>query len=363
MPVPIEGGRVEVCTVPTERPESDGTIDWDSTTIVLVRLRTREHEGIGYTYGDGALGPLLERRFLPKLKGHDALRPGAGSALAYHEARNIGRPGAVMMAISALDVALYDLKAKILRLPLADLLGRQRDRVPAYWSAGFTSYSADELREEFHRERERGFTRFKMKVGTRPVDDPERVRVARSAIGDRPELYVDANGAYGVEEALRLAGEFARSGVTWFEEPVPAEDLVGLRRVRDRLPPGMELATGEYGWGPEYFRRVLETGSTDVLQIDATRCGGVSGWVAASALAMSYHIPVSSHTAPSLHAHLGAATPGSFRHLEFFKDHARLERMLFDGCPDPHQGSITPSADRPGLGLSPREDEIARYRG
>jgi L-alanine-DL-glutamate epimerase-like enolase superfamily enzyme len=362
MPVPVTEGRVEVCTLPTESPESDGTLEWDSTTIVLVRCRAGEQEGLGYTYGDRALGPLIEHRFLPKVKGMDAMAPALASYRAWHEARNIGREGAVMMAVSALDVALYDLKAKLLGVPLADLLGRARERVPAYWSGGFTSGSRDELRQEFRAAHGRGFRMFKMKVGRDPEADPERVGAAREAVGSSAQLFVDANGAYSVAEALSLARRFQESQVSWFEEPVPAPEFDQLARVRQGLPPGMELATGEYGWDTRYFRRVLEAGATDVLQADATRCGGVTGWLRAAAVAESFGIPLSSHTAPSLHVHLPAAAPEPFRHLEFFKDHARLESTLFTGTPEPRDGFVRPAEDRPGLGLSPREDQIARFR-
>jgi L-alanine-DL-glutamate epimerase-like enolase superfamily enzyme len=361
MPVPIDGGRVQVCTVPTEEKESDGTLEWDSTTLVLVRLTAGRHEGIGYTYGDRALGPLLTHRFLPLVRGWNALAPSALTRKAVHEARNVGSEGAVMMAISALDVAAHDLKAKLLGVPLADLLGRHRDRVPAYWSAGFTSYTPEELRAEFRTAHRDGFRRFKMKVGRVPSEDPQRVAAARGAIGRVSELYVDANGAYSIGQALDLAERFHESGVTWFEEPVPASQFALLARVRQCLPPGMELATGEYGWDALYFRRVLEAGATDVLQADATRCGGVTGWLDASAIARSFGLPLSSHTAPALHAQLAAATAEPFRHLEFFKDHARLESMLFTGAPTPRAGSVVPPAERPGLGLVPREKEIARF--
>jgi L-alanine-DL-glutamate epimerase-like enolase superfamily enzyme len=361
MPIPVTGVSVRTFTIPTEEPESDGTLKWDSTTMILVEVAGGGRSGLGFTYGHPALAPLIERMFFPLLRGADALAPQRSTHRLAHGARNIGQPGAVAMAISAVDVALWDLKAKLLGLPLADLLGKQREAVPTYWSGGFTSASIPALRREFGDARRLGFSRFKMKVGREMAADPERVAAVRRAIGPDAELFVDANGAYAVEQALSLAERFSRSGVTWFEEPVPAEDLCGLARVREGLPAGMELATGEYGWDPRYFVRVLSSGATDVLQADATRCGGITGFLAAAAVSAAWGVPLSSHTAPSIHVHACAAAPEPFRHLEFFRDHVRVEKMIFDGSPRARRGVVAPDRTRLGLGLVVRERNAARF--
>ena len=124
----------------------------------------------------------------------------------------------------------------------------------------------------------------------------------------------------------------------WFEEPVSSDDLDGLRQVRERAPPTMEIAAGEYGYTLDYFRRMLEAGAVDVQQADATRCGGVTGFMQAAALCEAHHVDLSAHCAPALHRHLGCAAP-RFRHLEWFHDHVRIEQMLFDGAPEPHDGA------------------------
>jgi L-alanine-DL-glutamate epimerase-like enolase superfamily enzyme len=275
--------------------------------------------------------------------------------------RNMGREGLAATAISAIDTALWDLKAKLLGLPLARLFGRFRDVVPIYGSGGFTTYSDAELQEQLSGWVERdGCAWVKMKVGTEPGRDPHRVEVARRAIGERA-LFVDANGAYGVKQALALANDFAGQGVAWFEEPVSADDLDGLRLLRQCGPAGMEIAAGEYGYTADYFRRMLNAGAVDVQQADVTRCLGFTGWLQVAALCDAHHIDLSGHCAPALHLHAACAAP-RFRHLEWFHDHVRIEHMLFDGAPVPRGGMIRPDLSRPGNGLSFKRQDAERYR-
>jgi L-alanine-DL-glutamate epimerase-like enolase superfamily enzyme len=358
---PLGGTKVRVFTVPTETPESDGTLAWQSTTLIVVEVASGDRRGLGYTYGSPSLGPLIDGTLAPLLVGQDALSPSRASAMLWREVRNLGASGAVAMAISAVDVALWDLKARLLDLPLANLLGRRRDRVPAYWSGGFTSSGPAALRREFARARRDGFTRFKMKVGRAPAEDAARVAEARATIGRAGELYVDANGAYTVPDALGWAARFARSGVTWLEEPVPQADVSGLARVRASLPPGMALAAGEYGSTLRDFARLLDDGAVDVLQADATRCGGVTGFLGAAVLAQTAGRPLSSHTAPSLHVHLDAAVGEPFHSLEYFLDHVRVESELFRGAARAERGHLVPDGRHPGLGLALREAAAARY--
>ncbi len=274
--------------------------------------------------------------------------------------RNEGRPGVGRMAISAVDVALWDVKAKLLGLPLFRLLGAVRDRVMAYGSGGFTSYTDARLAGQLGGWVAEGLRAVKMKVGRDPHRDPGRVSIARRAIGPEAGLFVDANGAFTPRQALAQAHAYAAYGVAWFEEPTSSDDLAGLAHIRDRAPPGMDVTAGEYGDGPIYFRRMLEAGAVDVLQPDATRCGGVTGFLMAEALAEGFDTPLSAHTAPTLHAHLGCACR-HVRHVEHFHDHARLEAMLFDGALRPVKGELVPAADRPGLGIALKEPDAARF--
>ena len=274
--------------------------------------------------------------------------------------RNAGRQGVAATAMSAMDVALWDLKARLLGVSLVDLFGAVRDAAPVYGSGGFCSYSDAELQAQLGGWVEEGIPRVKMKVGRDHVLDRTRVALARQAIGPATELFVDANGAYSGKQALAEAGRFAAHGVTWFEEPVSSDDLEGLRLVREHGPAGMDIAAGEYGYEPQYFRRMVAAGAVDVLQADATRCGGVTGFLRAGAIADAWCLPMSAHTAPGIHVHLCCAVT-RIRHLEYFHDHVRIERMLFDGVLEPINGELCPDRTRPGLGLTFRSADAARY--
>lgn len=357
---PVAALHVAAYRIPTDAPESDGTLEWNATTLVLVRVRAAGMEGLGYTYADSATATLVRDKLAPLVLGVDALDIAHAWSRMVHEIRNLGRPGIVSMAIAAVDNALWDLKAKLLDVPLALLLGRVRDAAPVYGSGGFTSYGIERLQRQLGDWVASGIPRVKMKVARAPLDDPQRVRAAREAIGPHAALFVDANGGYTRKQALALADAFATSGVTWFEEPVSSDDLEGLRLIRDRGPRGMDIAAGEYGYDLVYFERMLAAGAVDVLQADATRCAGITGFLRAAALCEARGIALSAHCAPSLHAHPACAAP-ALCHVEYFHDHARIESMLFDGAPAPRDGALHPDLTRPGLGLALREQDARAY--
>ena len=348
--MPITGIEARAYTIPTDAPESDGTIAWDSTTIVIVEAHAADVRGLGYAYGHASAASLVAGTLADLVTTRNVFDT-AGSYVAMTQAvRNIGRAGIASTAVSALDTALWDLKARLLGLPLVSLLGAAHDGIAVYGSGGFTSYSLERLRDQLAGWVASGIHDVKMKIGRDPGADPERVREARRAIGGTAGLYVDANGGYDRKQALGFAERFAEQRVSWFEEPVSSDDLEGLRLLRDRAPAGMDIAAGEYGYDEIYFRRMLAAGAVDVLQADATRCGGVTGFLHAAALCDAWSLPLSAHTAPSLHAHLCCAAPRA-RNLEYFHDHVRIEHMLFDGAPRPADGVLRPDRSRPGLGL------------
>ncbi len=275
--------------------------------------------------------------------------------------RNVGYPGVASSAISAVDVALWDLKALLLGVSLSTLLGRVREQVPVYGSGGFTSYSAERMQRQLTGWVEQGITAVKMKVGLEPDLDPERVRHARGVIGDDVRLFVDANGACSRKQALALAETFTEeAGVSWFEEPVSSDDLEGLRLLRDRGPTGMDIAAGEYGYDLFYFRRMLDAGAVDVLQADVTRCGGITQLLQVGALCAAQGVRLSAHTSPAIHAHVCAAIE-PLAHVEYFHDHARIEELLFDGAPPLRDGFLCPDPMVAGMGLALREHEAERY--
>ncbi|MBZ4375085.1 enolase C-terminal domain-like protein [Corallococcus sp. AS-1-6] len=357
---PIERVDVSAYTVPTDPPESDGTFAWTSTTLLLVEPVAGGQRGLGYTYAATAGAALIRDMLVPLLVSEDAWDLPARMASLLRRVRNAGSRGLVARALSAVDTALWDLKAKLLGVPLARLFGQARPAAPLYGSGGFTSDSDRRLQTQLTGWADAGIPRVKMKVGTHADADPARVRGAREALGPGPALFVDANGAYTVKQALALARDFREAGVSWFEEPVSSDDLAGLRLVRDRGPAGLDVAAGEYGDSGPYFRRMLEAGAVDVLQADATRCLGFTGFLQADALAEAFHVPLSAHCAPALHLHVACAAR-RLVHVEYFHDHARLERMLFDGVPPPVHGAMAPDLSRPGLGLELKRADAARF--
>ncbi|MBN8930012.1 MAG: mandelate racemase [Rhodospirillales bacterium 69-11] len=358
----ITGIRARAYTIPTDKPEADGTIAWDKTTIVIAEADAGGKTGIGYTYADASIVPLIEKKLKEAVAGVDAMDVPSAFRKMTATIRNLGHPGLVATAISAVDGALWDLKGKLLDLPLCQLLGKNRDAVPIYGSGGFTTYDDAELREQLggwvHRD---GCAWVKMKIGSEPDRDPARVAVARSAIGERPGLFIDANGAFDRKQAIVMAERCVGEGVMWFEEPVSSDDLEGMHFVRNHVPSPVQVAAGEYGYTLDYFRRMLEAQAVDVLQADVTRCGGITGWLAVEALTQANHIDLSAHCAPAMHLH-AACSARRLRHLEWFHDHVRIEQMLFDGAPYAKDGAIRPDLSRPGLGLTLKERDAARYQ-
>jgi L-alanine-DL-glutamate epimerase-like enolase superfamily enzyme len=360
----IEDVAATVYVVPTDAPEADGTLAWDETTMVLVTAKAGGEVGMGWTYAAAAARTVVADMLAGVVVGRNALDVvGAAEAMA-RAVRNIGRGGIAATAISAVDIALWDLKARLVGLPVASLLGRARSDVPVYGSGGFTSYDEHRTREQLSGwvEKDR-IPRVKIKIGEswggNERRDLERVALTRDVIGPDTELYVDANGGYTTGQAVRVADQMTRYGVTWFEEPVSSQDTAGLAAVRSQVEP--DVAAGEYSWSLADSARLIDAGAVDCLQLDVTRCGGITEFLRGAALAAAHSLQVSAHCAPNLHAHVGTAVV-NLRHIEYFHDHQRIEQLLFDGTLDPHGGALAPDPDQPGLGLQLRTTDAERYR-
>lgn len=352
---PVEQVEVSAYTIPTDERESDGTFEWDETTIVVVELAAGSETGLGYTYGPKAVATLIEENLATTVMGSD---PYSNSwAEMGRSLRNAGRPGIGSMAVAAVDIALWDLRARLLDLPLVDVLDDQHDEVPLYGSGGFTSYTNRRLAEQLGGWVDDGFACVKMKIGREPELDPARLDAAREAIGDA-ELFVDANGAYDRQQALDWADRLTDWDVRWFEEPVTSDDPVGLRTVRERT--SIEVAAGEYVYLPADARNLLAARAVDCLQADVTRCGGYTGFLRVAALAEERGLEVSAHCAPQVSAFACLAIP-NLRHLEWFHDHVRVERMLFDGVLEPENGVLRPDRSRAGHGLELKRVDAARH--
>lgn len=358
--IPVNDLDVSAFTIPTSSPEADGTLSWNQTTIVVGTAEAGGLRSLGYTYAGISTAQLIDGVLKPIVLRQNSLLTGQIWMAMRRAVRNLGHPGICSMAIAAVDNSLWDLKARLCGTPLFALLGGARSRVAVYGSGGFTSYSILQLEAQLRAWVAEGIRTVKMKVGSRPEEDVSRVCAARKAIGPDIGLMVDANGAYSRKQAVRKAFEFRDLDVTWFEEPVSSDDLEGLRLVRDQGPPGMEIAAGEYGYDLPYFHRMLDAGSVDVLQADATRCGGITGFLQVGALCSAQCLQLSAHCAPALHAQPCCATL-PLRHIEYFHDHVRIEQMLFDGAPRPVHGAICPDLSRPGLGLEFKPADAKRF--
>src|SRR5215216_2876908 len=345
--------RLETSTyrIPTDKPEADGTFHWNSTTLVLVEaIADSGLRGLGFTYGSAAAGRVIKDLLAEVVIGRPVEQLGTTWEAMVQAVRNIGESGVAATAISALDVALWDLRASAADMPLFKILGVYRDRVPIYGSGGFTTYSERELVQQLGDWVKQGISRVKMKIGKdwgkKFKEDLKRVRAVRKAIGADAEIFVDANGAYTVKQAIDFARRVQELGVTYFEEPVPFDHLDQLAFVREQSP--IDIASGEYGYSVYDFRKVLNCKAVDILQADATRCLGITGCLQAANLAYAFRVPFSTHTAPSVHAHVGCAVP-QINHLEYFYDHVRIENMLFEGVLQPEEGYLRPDPSRPGL--------------
>jgi L-alanine-DL-glutamate epimerase-like enolase superfamily enzyme len=357
----IERVQASAYKIPTDAPESDGTLEWDNTTLVLAEIGAGGKTGIGYSYANDAAAGIITGKLAKHLEGADAFSIPAAWQAMVGAVRNLGWRGVCANAISASDIALWDLKAKLLDLPVCELIGRAQEQVEVYGSGGFTSYDKGRLAEQLGRwAHEDGCSAVKMKIGREPDQDLARIRAAHKAIG-KAQLFVDANGAYSRKQALEFALAFAEFGIGWFEEPVSSDDLEGLRLLRDRAPPVMQIAAGEYGYELFYFRRMLEAGAVDVLQIDATRACGYTGFLMAAAVARSFNVPISSHCAPAIHLPV-AACCAHLKNMEWFHDHVRVEHMLFDGASGIHDGFVVPNLQRSGHGLKFRRTAAERYK-
>src|SRR5581483_616218 len=268
-------------TIPTDAPEADGTISWTSTTLVLVTVAAGGQTGVGWTYGSGTCANFVRDKLAGVVKGRDVLDVGGVWDAMVKSVRNAGRPGIAGYAISAVDIALWDLKARLLGLPLHRLLGAVRADVPVYGSGGFTTYDDSQLTDQLSGWVDgQNIPGVKIKIaeswGAATARDLQRMSLARKVIGDA-ELFVDANGGYTRKQAVRVMRDASDLGVTWYEEPVSSDDLVGLREVRNAVD--ADVAAGEYGSDVVYFQRMCAWQAVDCLQADASRCGGITEWL------------------------------------------------------------------------------------
>jgi len=333
--------------------------------IVWLRLRTDDGiEGLGVAYFGGALTRTL-RHAVDELGaltiGEDPLRVEAIAAKSRAAAGSAGPAGLFLMASSAIDVALWDVKGKALGLPLWKLLGGGRDRIATYASGALRrGLKLDEAVTAAGRLRDKGYRQTKMQLGlpgpTSPSREVEQARLIREAVGPDMDLMCDINQRWRPEQAIDIGRRVEQAGVGlfWLEDVTAADDYPGLARVADAL--STPVAGGEYLWGITPFRHMLEARSVDIVMIDQVRSGGITPWLKIAGMAEAFNVPVVSHGVPEIHVHLVGAVPNGLT-VEY------MPRLfpLWRAVPQPRDGMLDMPA-APGLGLEFDEAAIAKYR-
>lgn len=367
MPV-IESVSVCIARVPLDNPVTFSTRRVTAREYCLVRIRSTDGvEGLGYCYAVNTAGRLLAVAvtdlLAARLVGQDSHRSEGLWNDMYQEALLVGRTGAVMRALSALDTALWDLNARSAALPLYRYLGATTlDRVPGYASGGYylPGKTPEHLAKEMGDHARDGFKAVKIKVGLeRVADERKRLAAVREAIGDNVRLMLDANNAWkDLPTALEYIRAFEPFNPFWIEEPFSPDDIDNHRRLARAT--SITVATGEVEAGRWRFKDLLAQEATTLLQTDATVSGGITEWRRIAATAASFGITVEPHAWHDVHVHLVASTPNC-TYVEWMPDdHIVNFRRLIDRQLTAENGDILlPSGDGLGFGFDP--DAIARY--
>lgn len=342
--------------------ERDGTLSWSSTGLVTLELESEEHRALGYTYADRATAEFIVEHGLPFLLGKNPKENLLLMEEIKHEVRNLGHGSIQSLALSALDTTLWDLKARTLGVSIQDLLGVKRSSVPFYGSGLFINNSKEEITRQIEKFYSYGVKTFKMKLGEGIREDVDKVKLVKSLLPPDSELYVDANAFYSPREALSLAKELHDLEVSYFEEPINSHDVQGMHFLKENFPEGVNLVAGEYCYHLDDVMNLLKNGAVDILQVDATRCEGVTGSIMASHLARAFHVPLSTHCAPLLHGNIGVCMD-NVRIAELFYDHMRIEEQYFYFDGKYADGYFEPSKKQHGFGwkLNPDHKEHLVY--
>ena len=354
----------QIVALPNDEPLAGFSENPNATNpIVTLCVGTDDGiEGLGVTYFGGQLTATLKRAVdeLGALTiGEDPLRVETITAKLAAAAGGAGPGGIFTMALSAIDVALWDIKGKALNLPLWKLLGGGRDRIATYASGALRrGLKLEEAVTAAGRLREKGYRQAKMQLGlpgvTSPAREVEQARLIREAVGPDMDLMCDINQRW-VEQAIDIGRrvEDAGVGLYWLEDVTAHDDYPGLARVAEAL--STPVAGGEYLWGIVPVRHMLEARSVDIVMIDQVRSGGISPWLKIAGMAEAFNLPVVSHGVPEIHVHLVGAVPNGLT-VEYMP---RLFR-LFEEVPVPQNGDLVMPAAL-GLGLKFNEETIRRF--
>jgi L-alanine-DL-glutamate epimerase-like enolase superfamily enzyme len=348
--------------VPAHREMYDAIRRFSVLNLVSARVETDDGiSGLGFTYsiiphGTREIGSLINPSIDSLIRGLD---PCDHERIWYRMWRGldwVGRGGIVVLAVAAVDIALWDLKAKIAGQPLHQLLGGARDRVPVYnTDGGWLNHTIEQLVDETKKIVAAGFRGTKIKVGKDdPMEDTERIAAVREVLGPKRNLMVDANERFTHAEAIKRARMWEEFNLFWFEEPLPAEDILGHAKVKAHT--SIPIALGESLFTRQQFKDYIASDGVSILQADCCRCGGITEWLKIAHMADCYNMQVSPHFVMELHLPLVAAIPNGL-FVEYIPSLDRILEQplkLEDGCFRPSQ--------EPGLGIKWSKDKLDRYR-
>lgn len=362
-PHKIADVKVHLVSGPIKGSFADATRTVEKVGFLIVRVLTDTGlEGIGITYhevGGEATKDLILRAIYPKIMGRDPLQTEEIQKDLIPYMRGVGRKGLMFCALSAVDIALWDLKGKIVDLPLFRLLGGNKTEVPVYASGGWTTYSDDELVEEVKGMVAQGYKMVKYKVGVEAGQninrDVRRVAKVREAIGPNIAMTLDANNCWDAATAVQFANRVAEYDIMWLEEPVPADDIPGLSRFRRGTD--IPLATGEHEYTKFGIRDLLLNEAADIVQADGARAGGYTEMLKIAAMTQAWNVKFAPHAMENIQSHLVSAIPNAIflERLLMFED---LTAQVFKDVPKPINGMM-PILESPGLGLTLDMDFIA----
>ena len=358
--------RADLIASPVQTGFQDATRKVETVGMCVIRVNTDQGlTGIGVTYhevGGEAIKEMIERYYGPKLIGRDPFETEEIWEELFHYARGVGRKGLSFCALSAVDIALWDIKGKVLNMPLFRLLGGNDPVVPIYASGGWTSYSIEELVDEAKMMVARGYKKIKLKVGVdggrNPMEDVRRVAAVREAIGPDIGFMLDANNVWRAGTAIQFANNIRDYNIEFFEEPVFADDIPGLAEFKRGTD--IPLATGEHEYTRYGIRDLLLNNAADVIQCDTTRIGGYTETLRAISMSQAWNKAYAPHGMEHIHMHLvAAATNGTMlERLFMFED---LVNNVYLDAPQPVNGYLT-IPDKPGLGLELNQDYLAECR-
>jgi D-arabinonate dehydratase len=350
--------------VTPDKAVSDSTWKLETMGYAVVRISTDEGiSGIGYTYdvAGKAIREVINNTIAGVLLERDPFETETLWTDVMNLLRGVGRKGLVLCALSMVDIALWDIKGKALGMPLYKLLGGSETIIPVYGSGGWTSYTEAELIEEVEQIKSWGYTKIKMKVGVdfgrSPEEDVRRVRSVRKHIGDTIDLMIDANNAWDAATAIKVSEALADCNIFFFEEPVIADDIPGLANVKSKIT--IPVATGEQEYTKYGARDLIMGNAVDILQMDVTKCGGITEWMKIAAIAQAWNIPVAPHAMHYAHMHVVSAAPNGLM-LENLFMHEKINALLMVDPPIPKNGYLE-LPDKPGVGIEFNEENLQKY--